>query len=167
MKDEERARALERLMDEHGDAVKRLCAVQLGDRQQAEEAAQDTFVKAWRGMERFRGECGEKTWLMRIAINTCRDYQRTAWFRHRLRRVPLDSLPEQAQEPDWLAGEVTAAVRALPGRLRTAAFLRYYQGMTLGETARAMAVSESTVKRLMQRANALLRRQLKGWWDDE
>lgn len=167
MTDAEREQTLERLMDAHGDEVKRLCAMQLGDQHQAEDAAQDTFVKAWRALESFRGDSGERTWLMRIAINTCRDYQRTGWFRHRKSNVAMEDAPEQTQETDWTAGEVTGAMRALPGRLRTAAFLRYYQGMTISETAHAMAVSESTVKRLMQRANALLRRQLKGWWDDE
>ena len=60
----------------------RLCAVYLRDIDLARDAVQETFLKAYRCMDRFKGNASEKTWLMRIAINTCKDMLRGAWFQH-------------------------------------------------------------------------------------
>ena len=70
----------------------RLCRVYVKDAATAEDAVQETFVKAYRSLNRFRGESCEKTWLIRIAINVCRDIQRTAWFRNLGRMVNLDDV---------------------------------------------------------------------------
>ena len=74
----------EQLMRQYENAVLRTCFLYLSDRALAEDAAQDTFMKVWRNMEKFehRNNCSEKTWIMRIAINTAKDYRRTAWFHH-------------------------------------------------------------------------------------
>ncbi len=74
MTDTGRSEELERLMDWYGDEIKRFCTLQLKDSFQAEDAAQDTFVKAWKALDTFRNDSSEKTWLIRIAVNTCRDY---------------------------------------------------------------------------------------------
>lgn len=63
----------EALIDAYGDELLRLCLLYLGDRQLAEDAFQETMVKAWRALPDFRGESGAKTWLFHIAVNTCRD----------------------------------------------------------------------------------------------
>ena len=78
---------LEALMNAYGTQLKRLCCLYLRDAALAEDAVQETFLKAWRAMGKFRGECSEKTWLTRIAVNVCRDMQRTAWFRRLDRRI--------------------------------------------------------------------------------
>ena len=88
----------EDLMRRYGDALVRMCCLYLNDASLAQDAAQDTFIKAWRNLGQFRGECDERTWLMRIAINTCRDYHRTAWLRHVDRGTPLEALPEAGAE---------------------------------------------------------------------
>ena len=90
---------LEDLMRRYGDALVRMCCLYLNDASLAQDAAQDTFIKAWRNLGQFRGECDERTWLMRIAINTCRDYHRTAWLRHVDRGTPLEALPEAGARP--------------------------------------------------------------------
>lgn len=59
MTDAQRVDALERLMDAYGTEIKRLCALQLGSRMQAGDAAQEVFVKAWKALDSFRGESGE------------------------------------------------------------------------------------------------------------
>ena len=68
-----RAWTAETLIDAYGDELLRLCLLYLGDRQLAEDAFQETMVKAWRALPGFRGESGAKTWLFHIAVNTCRD----------------------------------------------------------------------------------------------
>ena len=166
MTDTERQAALERLMDAYGHEIKRFCALQLGDAFQAEDAAQDTFVKAWKALDSFQGRSSEKTWLIRIALNTVRDYQRTGWFRHIERRFTPEDLPERGQETPFPDGEVTRAVSALPKKLRLTVLLRYYEGLTLQETADALRISLSTAKRQLKKANELLRQNLEGWYED-
>ena len=144
----------------------RTCFAYLGDLSLAEDAVQETFLKAWKNLDRFRGEASEKTWLLRIAINTCRDYHRTAWLRHVDRGTPLEALPEVGAEDAHPDGEVIRAVTALPRREREAVLLRYYQEMTIAEAAQALRISQSAVKQRLQRANRRLRDRLKEWYYD-
>lgn len=67
-----REQRLVRLMDLYERELLGLCSLYLRDIHLAEDAVQETFFKAYQAMEEFRGECGEKTWLTRIAVNTCR-----------------------------------------------------------------------------------------------
>ena len=134
---------------------------------QAEDAAQDTFIKAWKALDKFRNESSQKTWLMHIAVNTCRDYQRTGWFRHTDRRVTPEDLPEQGQEAVLPDGEISRAIMSLPYRLRQFILLRYFDGLSLNETATAAGVSLATAKRQISKANQLLHDRLEGWYYDE
>jgi len=167
MADTGRSEELENLMELYGDEIKRFCTLQLRDPFQAEDAAQDTFVKAWKALDTFRNESSQKTWLMHIAVNTCRDYQRTGWFRHMDRRIVPEDLPEQSREDEVPDGEVTEAIRSLPARLRTMILLRYYEGLSLKETAAAAGISLATAKRQISKANQLLHERLEGWYTDE
>ena len=167
MADTGRSEELENLMELYGDEIKRFCTLQLRDPFQAEDAAQDTFVKAWKALDTFRNESSQKTWLMHIAVNTCRDYQRTGWFRHMDRRLTPEDLPEQGQEAEVPDGEVTEAIRLLPARLRTMILLRYYEELSLKETAAAAGISLATAKRQISKANQFLRERLEGWYTDE
>ena len=67
------------LLEEHGDHLLRLCTLYLGDRSQAEDAVQDTFLRALRAWPGFRGDCAVETWLVRIAINVCKRQLRSPW----------------------------------------------------------------------------------------
>lgn len=74
----ERAAWLEQAMARYEESLLRMCFAYLGDAALAEDAVQETFVKAYRALPDFRGEAQEKTWLTRIAINTCKDVRRGA-----------------------------------------------------------------------------------------
>ena len=167
MTDTGRSEELERLMDRYGDEIKRFCTLQLKDSFQAEDAAQDTFVRAWKALDTFRNDSSEKTWLIRIAVNTCRDYQRTGWFRHMDRRITPEDLPERAEEMRFPDGEVSGAIASLPAKLRMVILLRYYEGFTVQETANISGVSAATAKRRIRKANQLLHKKLERWYDDE
>ena len=158
---------LEYLMNHYGDEIMRFCTLQLKDPFQAEDAAQDTFIKAWTALDNFRNESSKKTWLIRIAVNPCRDYQRTGWFRHMDRRITPENLPEKAQEVHFPDGEVSGAISSLPAKLRMVILLRYYEGFTVQETAETAGVSVATAKRQIRKANQLLRKKLEGWYYDE
>ena len=78
---------LERLMEEYGTGLLRLCALQLGDAALAEDAAQETLLRAWRRYGTFREAAAERTWITAIALNVCRDLLRSPWH---TRRMELD-----------------------------------------------------------------------------
>ncbi len=86
-------------VEEHGQVILRTCYVYLKNRQEAEDAMQDTFLKAWKARDSYDSARGasEKTWLMRIAVNTCHDYHRSRWFRH----VDPNRTPEDLPESSW------------------------------------------------------------------
>ena len=75
---EDRAAWLEGAMARWEKSLLRMCYAYLGDMALSEDAVQETFLKAYRALDSFRGEAAEKTWLMRIAINTCKDMRRSA-----------------------------------------------------------------------------------------
>lgn len=165
MTDTERSQRMTAMMTRYGTDIKRFCLLQLRDASQAEDAAQDVFIKAWRALGTFRGDSSERTWLLRIAVNTCRDYQRTGWFRFMDRSVTPEDLERGAAfafPDDSLSG----AIASLPAVLRQAVTLRYFAELSVREMAQVLAVSEATVKRRVRKGNALLRSMLKEWYED-
>ncbi len=154
--------AMIRMMNEWQLPLLRLCYIQLQDKGLAEDAVQETFLKAFRGMDSFRGECGEKTWLTRIAVNTCRDMQRGGWFRHMDRRVTPDMLPEAAVPPSEDHSDLTLAVINLPRKYREAIMLYYYQDMDTTEIGAALGIAQSSVSNRLRKGRELLRKTLEG-----
>ena len=73
---------LDRMVQQYEKDLLRICCIYLRNRTAAEDVVQETFLKAFKNMDTFRGESSEKTWLIRIAINCCRDYRRSAWYRY-------------------------------------------------------------------------------------
>ena len=150
-----REAVLSRWYDAYGTDVLRLCCFYLGSRADAEDATQETFLKAWKHMDRFQGrnQCAPKTWLMRIACNTCRDHLRRAFRKH---EVPKDDLSSFIQT-DSDDRELILDVMNLPEKYRAVILLFYLQSMTVRETARALHISPSTVSRRLETARGLLR----------
>lgn len=161
------AERLAHLMHAYGTDIKRFCTLQLRDAALAEDAAQDVFFKAWKALGSFREESSEKTWLIRIALNTCRDYQRTRWFRFMDRRVTPDDLPEQSIDFSFQDGTVAGEIASLPPKLKSVILLRYYEDLSMQESADALNVSLATVKRRLKKANQILHQNLKGWYENE
>ena len=157
---------LDDLMIQHGSRLLRLCAMLLRDASLAQDAVQDTFMKAFRRFDQYRGNAEALTWLTSIAINVCRDYRRTAWFRHVDRRVEADELPHTADFP-YPDHTVINAVSELPPRYREVILLRYYQDMKQKDVAAVLGISVRAVRQRLTKANAILREQLKEWYEDE
>lgn len=166
--DDIREAELIRLMETYGDLLARLCTSLLQDADLAQDAVQETFLRAYRGLHRYRGgRAQERAWLSRIAVNLCRDMIRSRWFRWIDRRVSLDSLPEPAmpaQERDW---QLYDAVQRLPDKLREVIVLRYHQDMDTEEMARVLGTTRTTVYRRLDRACRLLKDKLEEADDDE
>ena len=154
---------LERAMEQYEESLLRMCFVYLGDAQLAEDTVQETFLKAYRSLSGFRGEASEKTWLLRIAINTCKDVRRGAWFRHVDRNVALDQLREPSAPDAAFDDSLTRAVMALKPRYRAAVLLCYYKGLTGQEAAQALGVSRATVMNRLRKAKEQIKKALEAW----
>ena len=145
----------------------RLCFAYLCDTALAEDAVQETFFKAWKSYDRFSGKAAEKTWLTRIAVNTCKDLLKSAWARNTDRSVTPDALPEGTASFDEQDDTVTRAVMSLPPKLKEATLLHWYQGMTLDEMAKVMRLPRSTINYRLKKAKTMLKTELEDWYDEE
>jgi RNA polymerase sigma-70 factor (ECF subfamily) len=123
-----------------------------GDRDSALDLAQDTFVSAWENLRTFRGDAGFANWLYRIATNKSLNH-----LKARSRREPTDDLPDQiadSRAPDphrqieqrELAERVLQFMHSLPPQQRVIFELRFYQGRSFEEIARATERALGTVK---------------------
>lgn len=163
----EREQTLERLMTDYGDRVMRTCLLFLQDRPLAEDASQETFIRAWQALDRLREGETEKAWLMKITVNVCKSA-----LRSRSRRIPdarasADEMPEPGAPDRYPDHTVYDAVSALPARYRSPVILHYYQGLSAGKIAGILRLPGATVRTRLARARALLRNELEGWYFDE
>ena len=144
----------------------------LDDERDVEEATQDSFVQAWRNLDRFRGEAAVFTWLYRIAVNE-------ALGRLRRKRVPLaegadveqadsrtaeaTSEPEGAAEAGELKAFLARRIRALPLEYRAPLVLRDLFGLSNQEVADVLELSVAAAKSRIHRARMQLREELERW----
>lgn len=157
------------LMEVHLGRVHAYAWRMLGDAGEAEDVAQETFLRLWRQAGRWRAEARVGTWLHRVAHNLCVD---------RLRRRRGDTGEEPPDLPDPAAGPaedrqraqvaraVEAALRRLPERQRAAIALVHYQELGNIEAADIMGVSVEALESLLARGRRGLREALRGRRDD-
>lgn len=162
--EEEREQRLERWIAQYSAGILRLCFAILADATMAQDATQDTFIKAWRGVARFKGAGpeSEKAWLLRIAINTCKDYQRSAWFRHVDMRKVIEDMPETASEVSDDSRAIFLDVMALPVKYKQTVLLYHFQNLNQTETAQALGISRAAVAKRLNAAYRLLRCNMEG-----
>ena len=152
----------EQLVYQHQGRILRLCYLYLHDEDQARDAVQETFFRAYRHWDRFRGDSSAKTWLTRIAINVCRDLRKTAWFRHVDRRITPEDLPDAVVPFTPRDEELILQVMALRKKQREVILLYYYQNMTVTEIAQILGISQSSVSGRLDQARKQLRSTLEG-----
>ena len=158
---------LRRLMEAYATQLLRLCYLYLGDRALAEDAVQDTFLKAYRAFDQFRGESAEMTWLTRIAVNTCKNYRRGFWHRLVDGKVTPDQLPPALYQPHDRDDKVLTEIMGLAPIYREVILLYYYQRMSAPEIAGLLRVPEATVFTRLRRARLRLRKELEEWYFNE
>lgn len=155
---------LEQWIASYGTDVMKMCYVYLSDYALAQDAMQDTFIKVWRKMDAFRGQTEReaKAWILRIAVNTCKDYRRTAWMRRVSLEEEMESLPQPVSPITPSSRALFAAVMALPAKLKQSVWLYHYEGMNQAECAALLNISRTAVQKRLTRAYVLLHNQLKG-----
>lgn len=149
-----------------------------GSLEDGEDVAQNAFLKAWRSLPSFRGDCAFSTWLYRIAVNCARDHCRIA-SRHptvsMTQRneddeevtidVPVwegDTVPESALDRKETIRMVRAAIESLPEDMRAVVLLRDMEGMSYADIAALLHLEIGTVKSRLNRARNALKGKLEG-----
>jgi len=167
------ADAFERLVRRHQGALINFAYRMLGDRDEAADAVQQTFVQLYLHLPRARLDLAFKPWLYRIARNQCLDRLRQRRPTSSLEReLEGDEAPaHQARDPDPLPEELlerqdlqrllAEAIAALPERYRAVVAMRYVTDLTFAEIGLALGIPENTVKTFFQRAKALMRERLR------
>ncbi len=158
---------IEQMVVRHQLPLLRLCYAYLHDEELAKDAVQETFIKAYQNLEDFRESSSEKTWLTRIAINTCKDLRRSGWFRHMDRSVTPDMIPEPVAPVEPEEESLTMEIMKLPAKLKEVALLCWFQGMTYNEAAETLGISLQAVGSRLNRARRKLRSVMEGSEDHE
>jgi RNA polymerase sigma-70 factor (ECF subfamily) len=166
-----------RLYEMHREMVYRLAFRYVRSGQDAEDIMQETFIKAFRSIQRFSYErtSSFSAWLCRICINSVIGHLRKQKSRRMDRTVPLGEIGTEpssdCQSPEHVAetGQVLTLIRRAAGKLspqqRIAFDLRYSKQLEIAKIAEMMGSSESTVKTHVSRALAKLRKELRPIWE--
>lgn len=160
--------AFESLVRRHQKGVYYFCLASLKDPEEAEEAAQEVFLRAYRSLKTFRLDKRFKTWLYAIAVN----HLKTRWKKRnkglvdRIREFFQEGSDTEGKDPETVAlasleeERIREAVHELPATLRDAVVLYYFEGLSVSEIAVVLDTGEEGVKTRLFRARKLLRNAL-------
>lgn len=171
------AGAFRQLVREHAGLVYRVALRMLGP-QDAQDASQEAWIRAWRNIENFRGDSAFSTWLYRITVNTCLSTRRKE-SRRQEREYSGDALPFLPEptggdaDPEAAAlgaqqrEELVAALSHVRAEHRAALVLRHMEGLSYAEIARILDVPDGTAKGWVSRGRAAMLVALTEQWHDE
>jgi RNA polymerase sigma-70 factor, ECF subfamily len=164
---------IESLIRLYGNDVLRTAYMYVKDVNTAEDVFQDVFIKVSHKLSTFEGNSSIKTWIIRITINTCKDFIKSAWNK---RVVPMMEYQEDmiVSESDYDEVEkkdtremIRKTVLSLPSKYKDIVICVYYQDMTVLEAAKVLNIAEGTAKSRLSRARQKLKTMLEGRISDE
>lgn len=150
---------INRAVEEYADMVRRVCFYHLKNREDTEDVFQNVFLKYMLCDKPFKDREHEKAWLLRVAINSCKDYVKSFFRRN---AIPLETLREMEAGGMEEHREVLEAVLALPGKYKDVIYLHYYEGYSAFEIGRILGKKENTVYSLLSRGRGMLKEELGG-----
>jgi len=173
-------RAFDDLVRKYKDRIFNLCYRFLGDYQDANDTAQDVFIKVFKSIKGFRFESKFSTWLYRVAVNTCKNKLSSRAYKNRNKTesmdaadrhnpysrstsatVGLDSAVRSLEKKERMV-QIQKAIDALPVAKKTVVLLRDVEGLSYEEIVRATGFNLGTVKSKIARARRDLRKMLGG-----
>ena len=171
--------AFEKIVLKYQDRVYNLCYRFLGDKQEAEDSAQDIFIKVYKSLKGFKLKSSFYTWLYRIVINTCKNRVKSLEYRRAKSRISIDddqekkdygitgimdkeSLPDMTLEQKEKIKRIQEAINSLPPDQKTMVILRDIEGLSYDEIAGITKNRLGTVKSKLSRARLGLRNKLEG-----
>lgn len=151
------------LMEQYGNEVLRIAYLYVRDRQRAEDVFQEVYLKAYKSYDRFKGKSSEKTWLIRITINACKDMLRNPWYKRVIPflNAPAYQIPTHDPADTIIATEeqkqLFVAVLNLDVIFKDVIILYYYEQLGTQEMASMLGVAEGTVRSRLHRAREQLK----------
>jgi RNA polymerase sigma-70 factor (ECF subfamily) len=159
------ARAFERIVATHADSVYRIAASIAGDAE-AEDVAQEVFVRLHQGLSGFRGDATLSTWLHRVTVNAALTHRARGKRRPRtaedLGEVAVDGVAESGAVSSETRDRVRRAIDSLPDDMKAVVVLREIEGLPFEEVARTLGIKRPTAESRMARAREKLRELLGG-----
>lgn len=157
---------VERLIEDYGQDVLKIAYLYVKDQQLAEDIFQEAFYKVMKNYHKFEHLSSEKTWLIRITINTCKDLLRTSWLR---RVTTFGTLEEQNQtqyeQPFDMTqsesnNELYEMIMKLPQRYKEVILLFYYEDFSYDEMAKILNIPKGTVQSRLARGREKLKKMM-------
>ena len=150
----------EYLVDRYADLLLRIGRTWLADLDDAKDICQIVLIKLLEHPRSFPDPDQERAWVVRIAVNECKNWKKSAWFR---RRAPLDEgLALTVENPEPEENSLLEQVMNLPAKYRQVIFLRYYEGYEVKEIAALLGRSPALVSTHLKRGKDKLRIMLGG-----
>lgn len=156
------------IYNSNADSITRLCYLYLKDRELAQDATQETFLKAYKKLNSFKEQSNINTWLTSIAINTCKNIIRNS--KYIKTDVTLEEVEYQLKSSVCDSDEtlsVSEAVASLPRQYKEAILLRYYRDLPIKDISKILSIPQTTVNYRLLKAKALLKDTLKEVFFDE
>ena len=153
----------------YADDLLRTCYLYLGDHHLAQDALQETFLRAWRGMDKYEAQRvqNDRAWLCRIAIRVCCDHLRSPWYRRVDRHLTPDDLPPSMLCAPQEDRDLLLDISLLPSRYKQVILLYHYHGLTVQETADALHLPAATAYKRLRKGRQLLKDRLTGRENDD
>jgi RNA polymerase sigma-70 factor, ECF subfamily len=157
--------AFEELVRRHQTSIYRVALRMLGSRADAQDVAQETFVRAWRALPRFRHDSAISTWLYRIVTRRALDKIASRRSTGTLDEVEVEAGPDPAQaaEDQERLRAVRRAIATLPPDQRAALVLREFEGLSYQEVAQVLGASVPAIKTRIHRARLTIIQQSSSW----
>jgi len=169
--------AFDKLVTKHKNRIFNVCYWFLGDYQEADDIAQETFIKIYRSLGKFRLESAFSTWIFRIAVNSCKNRLTSAAFKQKKRTISFDNpggqpsgvidvfpdgaaSPSEQLEQKERMHQIREGINALPLEQREVITLRDIEGLSYVEISEVTGISLGTVKSRLARARTALKNRL-------
>ena len=136
----------------------------IGDREEAEDIAQDVFLQLIKSNKEFENEEHIRNWLLRVAVNESKKLLISP-FKKKV--IPLDEVGEELIFEHKEESDLYYAVMELPSKYRISVYMYYYEDYSVDEIADILKVNPSTIRTQLMRAREKLRSKLQGVWTDE
>lgn len=146
-------------IEKYADMIQRICFYYLKNQSDTEDVFQNVFMKYMLHDKPFDNSEHEKAWLLRVAINACKDYLKSFF---RCNAVSFDALNEIEAEVPENHREVLEAVLSLPNKYKDVIYLHYYEGYSAAEIGKILKKKENTIYSLLSRGREMLKKKLGG-----
>ena len=156
---------VERLIEQYGQEVYKIAYFYMKETQLAEDIFQEVFYKVIKNYHKFNHQSSEKTWLIRMTINTCKDMLRTSWIKSVTTFGDLQDSENEYEKPYDIEKKETnkelyELIQRLPQKYKEILLLFYYKDLTYEEISEILQIPEGTVRSRLSRAREKLKKMM-------